>query len=84
MADLKVEIISIEGVLFNGSCNMAVVPSINGDVGVMYGHESIIVNLRQGEINLYDNSNNIIKSVSLEKGFAEMQGEEKLLILINS
>ena len=49
----------------------------------MYGHEAIISNLREGEIQLYDDSQNIFKTVDIKGGFAEMQGEEKLLILVN-
>ena len=83
MADLKIEIISIEGPIFKGSCTIAVVPAISGDLGIMYGHEAIISNLRDGEIQLYDDSQNIFKTVIIKGGFAEMQGEEKLLILVN-
>ena len=83
MADLKIEIISIEGPIFKGSCTIAVVPAISGDLGIMYGHEAIISNLRDGEIQLYDDSQNIFKTVDIKGGFAEMQGEEKLLILVN-
>jgi F0F1-type ATP synthase epsilon subunit len=83
MSDLKIEIISIEGPVFKGSCNIAVVPSNSGDLGIMFGHEAIISNLREGEIKLYDDSQNIFKTVAVKSGFAEMQGEEKLLILIN-
>jgi len=83
MSDLKIEIISIEGPVFKGSCNIAVVPSNSGDLGIMLGHEAIISNLREGEIKLYDDSQNIFKTVAVKSGFAEMRGEEKLLILIN-
>ena len=83
MADLKIEIISIEGTIFKGSCYIAVVPSASGDLGIMFGHEAIISNLRDGEIKLYDNSQNIFKTIAVKSGFAEMQGEEKLSILIN-
>lgn len=83
MADLKIEIISIEGTVFKGFCHIAVIPSSSGDLGIMFGHEAIISNLREGEINLYDNSQNIFKTIPVKSGFAEMQGEEKLSILIN-
>ena len=81
--DLKIEIISIEGSVFKGSCHIAVVPSNTGDLGIMFGHEAIISNLREGEIQLYDDSQKIFKTFNIKGGFAEMQGEEKLLILIN-
>ena len=83
MSDLKIEIISIEGPVFIGSCTIAVVPSFSGDLGIMRGHEAIISTLREGDIQLYDNSQNIFKTIAVKGGFAEMQGEEKLLILID-
>jgi|APGre2960657423_1045063.scaffolds.fasta_scaffold46200_2 F-type H+-transporting ATPase subunit epsilon len=83
MSDLKIEIVSIEGSIFKGLCNIAVVPSTSGDLGIMRGHEAIISNLREGDIHLYDNSQNIFKTIAVKGGFAEMQSEEKLLILID-
>lgn len=83
MADLKVEIVSIEGTVFNGTCHLIVVPSASGEIGVMYGHEAIISNLNNGDIKIFDSSNNIIKQIPIDKGFAEMQNQDKLLILIN-
>jgi F-type H+-transporting ATPase subunit epsilon len=84
MSDLKVEIISPEGQIFYGVCHMAVIPATLGDIGVMHGHEAVITTLRQGEIMIYDNKNTLIKSLKIDDGFAEMQGVEKLLILIDS
>ena len=83
MSDLKIEIISIEGPVFKGSCTIAVVPSFSGYLGIMRGHEAIISTLREGDIQLYDNSQNIFKTIAVKGGFAEMQGEEKLLVLID-
>lgn len=83
MAELKIEVISIEGVIYSGVCSMAVVPSASGEVGIMKGHESIISSLRSGEIQIYDSSNNIVKAIQVKSGFAEMQSEDKLLVLIN-
>jgi F-type H+-transporting ATPase subunit epsilon len=83
MSDLKIEIISIEGPVFKGSCNIASVPSFSGDLGIMRGHEAIISSLREGDIKLYDNSQNIFKTIAVKGGFAEMQSEEKLLVLID-
>jgi len=85
MSDLKLEIISPAGILFKGECAMAVLPSVLGDIGVMYGHESVIAMLRSAEmISIYDDKQNLVKSVAVTTGgFAEMQGLDKLLVLVD-
>ncbi len=83
MTNLNLEIISITGVVFKGQCSMAVVPSVEGDIGVMYGHESVIAKLRQGQIVVYDDKQNIIKEIAVEGGYAEMHGAEKLSVLVD-
>lgn len=84
MSDLKLEIISPNGVLFSGNCYMAVVPSIAGDLGAMRDHETVIAALREGKIMIYDNKHNVVQSFDVKSGFAEMQGGEKLLVLLDS
>ena len=85
MADLKLEIVSPTGIIFKGTCSMAVVPSEAGDIGVMHGHEAVIAALRSGEkIAIYDDKQNLVKSIEVTSGgFAEMQGLDRLLVLID-
>lgn len=83
MSELKVQITSPEGDLFNGLCHLAVVPSTIGDIGFMYDHEIIVASLREGEITLYDAAQKLIKSFPVKSGFAKMQSEEKLLVLVD-
>ncbi len=60
---------------------MVVIPSVEGDIGVMHGHESIMVTLKAGQIAIYDNKQNVVKTFDIENGFAE-QSAEKFLILV--
>ena len=83
MANLKLEIISREGILFNGECHMAVVPSVLGDIGFMFGHEIVIASLREGSILIYSEKDTLIKSFAVVSGFVKMQDQEKLLVLID-
>ena len=83
MSDLKLEIISSSGTLLSGNFSMAVVPSTGGDIGVMQGHEVFIASLREGEVSVYDEQQNVIKSFPVKSGFAEVQESGKLLILID-
>ncbi len=83
MSNLNLEIISVTGVVFKGQCNMAVVPSVEGDIGVMFGHESLIAKLREGQITIYDDKQNIVKQIDVTGGFAEMHSAETLSVLVD-
>ena len=82
---LELEIVSPHGVLFVGSCHMAVVPSVSGDLGVMLGHEAFTATLHEGKIAIYDEKQNIIKEVEITSagGFAQIDSGTKLLVLVN-
>jgi F-type H+-transporting ATPase subunit epsilon len=83
MSELKLEIISPTGVLFKGECHMAVVPSVAGEIGIMYGHEAVVAKLQEGKVSIYDEKNNLVRSFDITSGFAEMHGAEKLLVLVD-
>lgn len=84
MINLKVEIISPTGVLFKGDCALATIPAAEGEMGVMFGHEAVVTSLQEGEVRIYDGNQNVIKTFPVQSGFAEMQGNEKLLVLLDS
>lgn len=85
MSNLKVEIISPTGIIFQGECQIASIPTIDGDLGVMYNHEAFIAKLKEGEILLFNNSSQIAASnkFSIEGGFAKIESQGTLLILID-
>ena len=84
MSDLQVEIISPTGIVFQGNCNIASIPTIDGDLGVMYNHESFIAKLKSGEIKIFkDSVQTPYKEFSIEGGFAEIENQGKVLILID-
>ncbi|MBU6140735.1 MAG: F0F1 ATP synthase subunit epsilon [Proteobacteria bacterium] len=84
MSNLKLEIISPEGVIFNGHCHMAVVPSVLGDIGFMEGHEAVVALIREGQITIFDDKQNALKQIPVAGGYAEINESGKLLVLIES
>jgi F0F1-type ATP synthase epsilon subunit len=82
MANLNLEITSPNGILFKGDCHLAVVPATDGEIGFMLGHETITTTLKIGQILLYDEKQNLIKTFPVMSGFAQMQSAERLLLLI--
>ena len=83
MSALNLEIISAKGILFKGQCYMAVVPSIEGDIGIMQGHESIISKLREGVIDIYSDLQTVLKKFDVVGGYAEISDANKLIILLD-
>jgi F-type H+-transporting ATPase subunit epsilon len=79
---LYLEIASPQGMIFQGECHLVVIPASEGEIGVMASHEAFIASLKAGEINLFDEQQNLLKSFSLESGFADMQ-DHKLIVLVN-
>ncbi|MBU6339430.1 MAG: hypothetical protein KGQ36_05635 [Rickettsiales bacterium] len=83
MSELNLEIISAKGLVFKGQCHMVVVPSVEGDVGIMHGHESIIARLREGKVSIYDAAKAIIKEFDVVSGYAEITSADKLIVLLD-
>lgn len=83
MSNLKLEIISPEGVIFSGECHLAVAPSVSGDIGFMHGHEAVLALLKEGQITLFDEKQNIIKQIDAVSGSAAIDDSGKLLILVD-
>lgn len=86
MSNLQVEIVSPkEGVVFEGSCVLVTVPSVEGDLGIMVGHEATTVSLKQGKIKICDENHNPTKTIEVSEsgGFAQIESGEKLIVLIN-
>jgi F-type H+-transporting ATPase subunit epsilon len=81
---LNVEIISPQGSVFLGLCHMVVVPSVEGEIGVMHGHESFVSVLHHGMVKVFDETQSLIKEFPVESGFAETSPGDRLLILIDS
>jgi F-type H+-transporting ATPase subunit epsilon len=81
MVSLNLEIISPEGVIFSGKCGMTVLPASEGNIGIMPNHEALITTLEKGEIVIYDEKQNAIKTIEIDDGFAEVFAD-KLVVII--
>ena len=69
----NLEITASDRQFFKGECEMVVLPAIDGEHGVMAGHESMVVAVRTGEIRFKVNGEWKIAAVS--DGFAEIMPE---------
>ncbi len=83
MSKLHLEIVSPNETLYNNSCYMVVLPLISGYSGIMQNHSSFVSILQPGEIVIYDSQNNIIKTILIQSGFAQIENGQHLLVLTN-
>jgi F-type H+-transporting ATPase subunit epsilon len=77
----NLEIVSPEKLLLSRAVDMVVIPASEGDMGVMEGHTPMIVMLRGGTIDLYDNDR-ITERLFVDGGFAEVT-PERCTVLAN-
>ena len=71
---IEVEIVSPERLLLTRTVDMAVVPSVEGDLAAMEEHAPMIVLLRGGLVTLYEGNTETDK-LYVAGGFAEITGE---------
>ena len=71
---IQVEIVSPEKILVSKSVDMAVVPSVEGDLAAMEQHAPMIVLLRGGLVSLYE-GDRITDQLYVAGGFAEITGD---------
>ena len=76
---LVFELVSPSALLASEEVDMVVVPSEDGDFGVLPGHAPILSNLRPGTVDIY-NDGSISKTIFVEGGFAEVNGERCTLL----
>ena len=80
--DLHLEIISPQGIVFDGYCTMATIPGTNGEMGIMNNHEPVLTSLAAGKINVYKDKSKVSDSFDVKSGFAN-NVHDKLLVLID-
>ena len=83
MPSINLEIIAPTGVIFKGDCQLVVVPSTDGDIGIMHGHEVIAATLREGQILVSDDKDNVVETFDVTGGFVEVKDADNVLVLVD-
>ncbi len=74
MATFLLELVSPERLLLSRQVDMATIPSLEGDMGVLAGHSPMIVALRGGMIRVQENGAET-ETLFVPGGFAEVSPE---------
>ncbi len=70
MADLHLEFVSPESVLFSGDVDQVDLPGAEGDMGILAGHAPLVTTLRPGIVTIYRGGAR--EPVVVTGGFAEV------------
>ena len=77
---IKLDIITPNNRIFSLKLDMVIVPSVEGDIGVLPHHSSMIVALRSGAVVLYSN-NKVVETIVVNTGFAEISSDTCTLLI---
>ena len=70
---LRLEIVTPEGSFLRASADMIEFPTTDGELGILPGHTSLVVNLDAGEVRVHHNSR--VDYYAVAGGFAEVHAD---------
>ncbi|CAJ99399.1 ATP synthase F1 subunit epsilon [Helicobacter acinonychis] len=73
MALLKISVVVPEGEVYTGEVRSVVLPGVEGEFGVLYGHSNMITLLQAGVIEIETESQK--EHIAISWGYAEVTGE---------
>ncbi|WP_033755247.1 ATP synthase F1 subunit epsilon [Helicobacter pylori] len=73
MALLKISVVVPEGEVYTGEVKSVVLPGVEGEFGVLYGHSNMITLLQAGVIEIETESQK--EHIAISWGYAEVTGE---------
>ncbi len=78
---IDLTVVTPEGQAFQGEVESVVLPGIEGDFGILEGHEVFMTSLRPGEMEVQQNSETLLAAVS--KGIAEVH-ENAVTVMVGT
>lgn len=78
MSTFNLEIVATDKVFYNGECELLVYPALDGERGVMAGHENMVSAVKAGELRYTVDGQQSTAAVG--QGFVEILGDRVVLI----
>ena len=69
----NIEIVTPLQVLISREIKMAVLPGLEGDLGIMLKHTPVMTLLKRGVLKLYDENSKIVEQIIVDGGVAEVK-----------
>ena len=81
MESFNYKVVTPERVFLEGEASMVVVPGVEGDIGFLSNHSSLITSIRPGMIKVNDSSEKE-NSIFVEEGFVKFSNNELLVVAV--
>lgn len=78
MSTFNLEIVATDKVFYNGPCEFLVFPGLDGERGVLAGHETMVAGVKAGELRCRNGEEEMLAAVG--NGFIEITGDRVVLI----
>lgn len=78
MALFSLKVITSEGVFFDDAVDMAILRTVNGDMGILKGHAPLISLIDKGKLRIKQQGK--FKEALVEGGYVEVNKESTLII----
>ena len=72
MATLRVELVAADQAVWTGEAKMVIAKTVEGEIGLLPGHEPMLAILSSGEVRITLEDGNVIKA-SAEEGFLSVE-----------
>ncbi|MEY4992982.1 MAG: hypothetical protein RIS82_104 [Actinomycetota bacterium] len=72
MATLRVELVAAEKAVWSGEAKMVIAKTVEGEIGLLPGHEPMLAILSSGEVRITLEDGNVVKA-NAEDGFLSVE-----------
>lgn len=83
MATLRVELVAADQAVWTGEAKMVVAKTIEGEIGLLPGHEPMLAILGAGEVRITLEDGNVIKA-NAEDGFLSVENNVVAVVARNA
>jgi F-type H+-transporting ATPase subunit epsilon len=83
MATLRVELVAADQAVWTGQAKMVVAKTVEGEIGLLPGHEPMLAILGAGEVRITLEDGNIIKA-NAEDGFLSVENNVVAIVARNA
>ena len=83
MATLRVELVAADQAVWTGQAKMVVAKTVEGEIGLLPGHEPMLAILGAGEVRITLEDGNVIKA-NAEDGFLSVENNTVAIVARNA
>ncbi|MFE6734050.1 F0F1 ATP synthase subunit epsilon [Microbacterium sp. NPDC057650] len=80
---LKVNLVSAEAEIWSGEASLVVAKTVEGEMGIMSGHEPVLAILAKGEVRITELDGTKVLA-NAQDGFLSMEGDELTIVAGNA